>query len=206
VSRAEEPEEAERRSATHWVRRGVHLLSPLFLGYYWMDSSYAGLPKQFLVILAIFLVLCFEAARLHFRWRIPGMRPYERRRLSAAAMGGVGLAFGLLLLPQNLVMGCFAGMCLVDPLVGELRARKARWRLVAGAVAFAAVFIAVHVLFFPAYPILLVAIFGALAGVVAVYVEEESPWWLDDDLTMHIAPALALLPLGIYARLSLGVP
>lgn len=207
MSPADDSGDPKATGPSHWVRRIVHLVSPVFLVYYWMDPYYAGLPKQSFVILAILIVLGFETARLRFGWRIPGAREYEQKRLSAAAMGGVGLAVGLLLLPQHLVMGCFVGMCLVDPLVGELRTRKFKGVLPTGAIAFAAVFIGIHLVFFPGLPLVPMILFGALAGVVAVYVEAESPKWLDDDLTMHLVPLLVLLPIDFYAGYSqFGLP
>jgi len=207
MSAAEESADPKATGTSHWVRRIVHLVSPVFLVYYWMEPHYAGLPKQAFVILAILIVIGFEAARLRFGWRIPGAREYEQKRLSAAAMGGIGLAGGLLLFPQHLVMGCFVGMCLADPLVGEIRTRKLKGGMPIGGFAFAAVFVVIQLVFFPGLPLIPMILFGALAGVVAVYVEAESPKWLDDDLTMHLVPVLALLPIDIYAGYSrFGLP
>jgi hypothetical protein len=134
------------------------------------------------------------------------MRAHERQWISSAAMGGVGLAAGLLLFPPHLVAGCFAAMSWVDPVAGELRERGLRGRLTMVAAAYAAVFVVIQIVLFPhqavgpALPYAL--IFGALAGVVGAFVEEESPKWLDDDLTMHLVPVMVLFPLAVAVGLD----
>ena len=181
----------------HIARRAVHLVSPAFLVYYLMDAEYLGVSKRFMVIVALMLVLSFEGARLRYRWRIPGTRRWELDRPSAAAMGGVGLGFSILLLPPHLVVATFLGMSAIDPLMGELRDAKVGRSDAIGFAGYAVLFAAVHLLFFPGFPPAFLLIYAPLASLLAVVAERRSPIWLDDDLAMQIAPLVVLVPLDL---------
>jgi len=180
------------------VRRGLHLLSPVFLLYYLLPLEVLpGVRREAFVVLATGIVIGFEGVRLVRHWEVPGLRDYERHRLAGYAWGGFGLALGLLFFPPVLHALTFCGMAWVDPLCRWSRERRLypRVPLVAylgGGLLLLAALTPFHGAI-AARPILMAPV-AFISALVAVAVEHKKWTWTDDDFLMNVAP-LALLTL-----------
>lgn len=171
------------------LRRLVHLLTPVFLVYYYLpDPVWEGGPGR-AVGLAMFLVaiLIFELLRLMLPINIPGMRDYERERISAAAWAAMGLTLIFLTLPIEYAAPAVLGMAWVDPLIGDLRRRESKWypRLPL-LVHFLIGLVSMGLLISWGWEVLIAAI---IAAVSAVAVEKVRWSFMDDDFTMMVVPA-----------------
>ncbi len=187
----------------HLVRRAFHLLSPLFLLYYWIPECVArpGLPaaqcpagdltREALLLLFLGATLCIEVARIALRLPVFGLRGYETVRVSAFAWGGVGLALGLAFFPPLLVVPVFCGMAWIDPLCAWAR-RTSRHPWLP-AIAYAAVF-AIFLVASGGRDPLDVAILTAVATPVALLAEHLDIKQVDDDFLMTVVPLVVLTP------------
>jgi len=182
------------------VRRGMHLLSPLFLLYYLAPAELApGVPRTLPVVVAAAIIAGFEGLRLGLHWDLPGLRDYERHRLGAYAWGSFGMAVGFLFFHPVLHVVTFCGMAWIDPLCEWSRERKLypKVPLVAyftGALVFFAVLS-------PFHPQLAVRPYlglplAVIAAILAVAVERPKWTWTDDDFLMNVVPLGAMAVFG----------
>jgi hypothetical protein len=185
----------------HVFRRMVHLCTPVFLVYYWLpDPLWIGGPGRQISVLALLLiVLNFELWRLRKKPQIIGTRPYEMNRLSAAAWAALAFTIAFLFFPLQYSAPALIGMGWVDPLIGELRARKSKlYPAVPLLVYFAIAFVTLGVLTSQ----WLVALIASLPATrLAITVENTKTRYLDDDFVMAIVPLLAIF--AVYTIASL---
>jgi dolichol kinase len=174
----------------HTLRRLVHLCTPVFLIYYALPNPLweGGISKQAGLLLALGVVLVFEILRLRHKPKIVGMRDYEYHRVSAAAWAAAGLVIILILFPIQVAAPAVFGMAWVDPLMGEMRARKLRFYPEAPIIVYFLVAFGAITAFWGLSYIGLVA--AALGTPVAIWAELKKDWVVDDDFSMLVFPAL----------------
>ena len=177
------------------ARRGIHLVSPLFLGYYLLPAHFAGVDRQLFVVIAVVLIIGVESVRLLFHLSLPGLRDYEQHRLAAYAWGGFGMAIGFLFFPPVLHVVTYSGMAWIDPLARWARDNSQYPRV--PLLAYLAMAAVLLVLFFQYEPKLatnpiLIVPFAIIGAAVAVAVEYPKWTVTDDDFAMNIVPLLML--------------
>ena len=180
----------EEVAAPHLFRRVFHLVSPVFLAYYWVpDPLPGGVAREALLILFVATAMAIEVVRIALRIPIFGMRGYESERISAYAWGTMGLLLGFLLFPMILVIPVFCGMAWIDPLCAW--SRKAKIYPWLPAIGYAAVF--AGLLFAQrALAIAEVVAFTAIAVPLAILSEYPDLRWIDDDFLMTVVPLVIL--------------
>ena len=117
------------------IRRGFHMLSSLFVVYYWLPEYLdpLELTRNQVAILGLALLTAFEAYRIHRGWLFFGLRDYEKKRVAGYYWGASGYVIALLLFEQRFAMITILGTTLTDPVLGELRkAGRIRAALAAG--------------------------------------------------------------------------
>lgn len=174
------------------LRRIVHMCTPFFLVYYLLpDPLWSGGPdREVALLLVLGIVLIFEAIRLIFKIDIPGMRPYERNRISAAAWAAAGMTLAFLFFPIEYAAPVFLGMGLVDPIIGELRARKSHlYPLLPGIIYFILAVSSMTVLMGFGLEVLAA---GAVISAVAILIERPKIKLVDDDFLLIAVPITAL--------------
>jgi hypothetical protein len=195
----------EESEADELWRRIIHGAGAFVLLYDVLPSNFfVVVPKVVVLLAALAAVLVLEVLRLGLGAELPTIRGYEARRPASYVFYAVALAGAVLFLPPPLAAAVVLGTAFVDPLAGELR-RSDRWRRPGPFVAFAAytVLAAGALGLVGRWPWAGAVGLGALAAAVAVVVERWRFRWLDDDLTMTVAPALVLYGLGVVV---LGLP
>ncbi len=189
--------------APHLFRRLFHLASPVFLVYYWIPKDLGnpatGLSREALLLLAAGTVLAVDLGRLALRIPVFGLRKYEAGRVSAFAWGTIGLALGLALFPQILVIPVFCGMAWIDPLCAWSR-RRGRYPWLP-AIAYALVFAFLSG-GFGGLSLTEIAALTSIATPIALLAEYPDIRVVDDDFLMTIVPLIALWPL-LYPILAL---
>ncbi len=174
----------------HVLRRLVHLCTPLFLAYYWLPAKIGMVDKPILLLLLLALVLNFEYIRIHRQWRIIGMREYEKQRMSAAAWAALALTFAFLFFPVEYAAPAVIGMGLIDPLIGELRARKSNlYPVIPSVLHFAIIFTVLSLMLGLDYRAVLASV---VATPLAIYFERTRWRFIDDDFLMIVLPLLGI--------------
>jgi hypothetical protein len=184
-------------------RRAVHAVGAGALLYYVLPSPLFGVvPKEAILLGALGAVLLLEALRHAVGLPLPLIRDYEEHRVAGFAFFAVALVTVLLVAPRPVAAAVILGTSLVDPISGELRAQAQRlYPAVPLVLYFAlATFGLAGIGHWPLLPSLGLA---AVAAVVAIVAEWPKYLWLDDDLVMTFAPAVALWGLGV-GLLGLG--
>jgi len=173
------------------LRRVVHVCAPLFCVYYFLpDPLLPGLARSEGLLLVMLFALGFEALRLIFRIKVPGMRSYEFDRPSAASYTAVALTFAFLYFPIELVLPVLMGMGWVDPLIGELRQKGSKMNPVLPVVAyFSIMLVGLGYFYGLTFPVLISA---ALIAPITVFLEAIRFRFLDDDLVLTVVPLLWL--------------
>ncbi len=181
------------------LRRLFHLAGAAVLLYYLLPSRFfVLLTTRDVLLLALVALLVIEALRLVAGLEITTIRAYERRRLASYVWYAVALVAAVLLFPPTVAAAVVLGTALVDPLIGELRARPTLSRR-----AYPWLPIAVYAAL--AFPVLILGAWdwaraggGALlAATVAVAVERPKLLAVDDDLAMTLLPAVGLVAVGL---------
>lgn len=186
-------------------RRCLHAVGAAAVVYFVLpDGFFVVLPKEYVLLLAFAAILVLEGLRHSVGVNLPTLRPYEARRVGSYVFYAAALTVALLFFPAPIAAAVILGTALIDPLAGELR-RSPRYSALYPAVPLAAYFaLAVYGLAgfggWPLGPSLGLALLGS---VLAVAAERPKIRWIDDDLAMTFAPALALLAVGV---LVLGLP
>ena len=175
----------------HRVRRLVHLLAPLLCIYYIVpDPLFPGAPKGQVLILLMLIFLATDTVRLIARVKVPVLRSYEDERPSAPAFFAVSVTVALLLFPLELTLPVLLGMGWVDPLVGELRARKSDLNpMLPMVVYFFILLISLGYFFGMTFPVLLSAV---LVAPVALFLESRCFPFIDDDMILILVPVFLL--------------
>ncbi len=186
-------------------RRLIHGAGALVLIYYLLPGDFfVVLPKEGVLFLALGVAGALEVLRLGLHVDLPTIRPYEAHRPASFLFYATGLVAAIVLFPEPIAAAAILGTALVDPLIGELRARP-RGRAIRLGIPLAvyAGLAAAALAGVGRWPPIAALPLAGLAAVVAIAVERWRFRWLDDDLTMTIVPALVLYGLGI---LALGLP
>lgn len=176
----------------HLARRVIHLCTPVFLVYYWLPSPVwsDGPSKEFGLVFLLLMVFLFEIIRRVSGIKVFGLRSYERWRMASYAWAALGLTIVFLTMPFEIALPSIIGMSWVDPLIGELRERKADlYPLVPIAVYFSIMLISLTILI-GLSPWVFVA--SAASAPVAIWVEKQRFWKMDDDMTMMVMPAILI--------------
>lgn len=178
----------------HWLRRLAHLCTPVFLIYYFLPSPvWEGGPQKPLgLLLLLAVVIIFETVRRLVNLSVPVLclRPYERWRMAAYSWAAIGLATVFFTLPFEIAVPAVLGMAWVDPLIGELRSRESQlYPQVPIAAYFVIVLLSLTLVLGFDLRILLVA---GITAPVAIWVEKQRWWRLDDDFTMMVIPAFLI--------------
>lgn len=172
------------------LRRIVHLSAPLYLVYYLLPSPlWSGGPSREIGLVAILLiVLSAEALRLYLGFRVPGLRGYEVKRISAGAWAAIGMAFAMLFFPLSLTAPAIFGMAFIDPLISRLR--TTRWYPWMPLLAHFLLTLSILLLFYG--PSLRPLLAATLASPLAVGVEALRCQRVDDDFLMVVVPLLGM--------------
>jgi hypothetical protein len=181
------------------LRRLVHISAPAFLVYYYLpDPVFPGfVGKQPGLFLLLALILVIEAWRLYFSPHIIGMRDYENYRISAAAWTAMALTVSMAFFPIEIVLPVVIGMGWIDPLMGEMRARKSKLYPRVPVVLYFVLMIVPLVYFFGLTPLV---VFAALAATfLGIMSEIRKNWYIDDDFLMIVVPLM-----GLYAIFTLA--
>jgi dolichol kinase len=185
---------AERRVVNgHKRRRISHVMLSLGVVYYWLpDPLYVeGVPKWWGLLAATFLACVIEFIRIKRRVPIPGMRPYEERRIGGYLYAVIGTVLVLWFSPISVGVPCIIGMACCDPLAGELRHAKHDERRVVVFTAIAYALIALcSLIALGVKPVSMIALIAIMTP-LAVLSEQIDIKYLDDDLTMLVVPAAA---------------
>ena len=182
----------------HWYRRVFHTFGASFLVYYLLpDFEWINFFKFWIPILLVSFALFLECLRLKGKIdsvNFFGLRMYEKKRFGSYLYFGVGVLILLLFFPQQIAVPCILCACIVDPIMGELR------NIVGKKQVYIIGFLICMVLFLITWHkaniwiMFLVSIVGAAAAVLS---EVNKLWWLDDDFTIQIVPAVLLLIIWI---------
>ncbi len=197
-----EPRSALRTGKNEIIRRLVHMSIPLTLVYYAIPPEMWGYMGRETGLLIVFIfVILFEAARIKKKITIPGFRPYEARRLSAAAWAGIALFISFNLFPMELVVPSVIAMGFIDPLNGEMR-RSKYYPWVPGAASIGIYLVSLY--FLASYNPFVLLFLSAAGGTVAM-ASEIPHLWIDDDFMMIVTPP-AVLSVLIWIMTALGIP
>jgi dolichol kinase len=175
----------------------MHVSLSLSLVYYVIPDPvpFLGVPKPVGVLALAAIVSAAEAWRLHSGWTLFLFRDYESRRPAGYYWLGLGCCLALVFFPPRFAIITIPGVCIVDPIIGTLRAT--RFKPWASAVGFALwLLLATATVFAAGLPVPLVLL--PLAAAVAVGAEATRLPYLDDDLSMNLAP-LCFLTAAAFA-------
>jgi hypothetical protein len=186
-------------------RRVLHGLCAGVLVYYFLPTNFFLVaPKAYVLLAALAAVLVLEVLRHSARLELPTLRPYEQRRVASYAFFAIALVAAVLIFPEPVGAAVVLGTALVDPLAGELRAARVRsttlWAVPAVAYAGLA-FVGLWAV--GRWPLLDSAVLAVVVAPLAIAVERPKYHWVDDDLAMTFAPAVALYVVGVVL---LGLP
>ena len=182
------------------ARRLVHFLIALAPIYYLLpeDLPVIGLDRWVVLIAFFAIAMVIEAVRLPKGILVFGMRPHEKNQIASFAWAAAGITAALWLFPHDIAAGTLIGMAFVDPLAGELRARRVDIprELAASLITYFGICAAALALandrVLPT--ILLLSVVGA---VVAVASEHFKNKYLDDDFLMLVAPGIVMTALAL---------
>jgi len=168
------------------------MCTPLFLLYYLLPDPLwpGGLDRDPALLLILAIVFVFELARLVMGHDIPGMRPYERDRISAAAWAALGMSLTFLFFPLEYAAPVFLGMGWVDPLIGELRRRGSQSYPVLPAIVYFILALSAMSLLIGFGAVVLVA--SCVATFLAMTIERMGSRFVDDDFSMLIVPLVGI--------------
>lgn len=172
----------------HFLRRILHVLIILFpLLYYAYDIN----PRW--IIALLFLNAIMEGVRLTFGWTAFGQRTHERYYPSSFAWTILSVGLVLLCAPQPGFATAIVSSCaLVDPLLGELRARSLPFyvTVIVGVLSTAIIWVACARWYGFSMG------WAFLMAPVTVAAEWPNIKGLDDNATMQLIPLMLVLLLG----------
>jgi hypothetical protein len=172
-------------------RRAFHIISPVFLGYYWLpDSLGHGITRTSLAVLFVGTALCIEVTRIALAIPLLGLRRYEGQRVSAYAQGLLGLTFGLFVIQDlRIVVPVFLGMAWIDPLAALCRRRG--WPRFVPTAAYLGLFLSTS-LVMQSFAVPHALLFSVVATAVAMAMEGPKIRQADDDFLMQVVPMVVL--------------
>ncbi|HEV2315974.1 MAG TPA: hypothetical protein VGV89_00130 [Thermoplasmata archaeon] len=176
-------------------RRVLHGLGALVVVYYLLpDRFFVVVSTEQALLIALGVMLVLEGLRHLVRLELPTVRAIEKDRVASFAYFATALVIVVVLFPVSIAVVAAVGSSLVDPLIGELRLSSRYRRLYpAFPLALYAGIAMVALGLLADWSLVEVVVLGVGAAVIAVAVEWPKHRWLDDDLTMTLAPALFLL-------------
>jgi dolichol kinase len=173
------------------IRRTVHVLIAVTPLYYLLPDTlpYVDLHRSVVLLAGAAIVGTLETARLTFEFRLPGLRPYEERRVASYAWAAAGVLAALWLLPEDIASASIVGMAFTDPLIGELRSRGfGDWHSVSLPFAVCVLSCASMYLLFAYRGLSELVVLSAVGALAAVGVERWKNHVLDDDFLMIVVP------------------
>lgn len=184
-----EPRPALQSGKHELLRRIIHLSVPITLIYYLIPPDMWGyMMREDALVAALIILIIFEAIRIWKEISIPGFRPYEKGRLSAAAWAGIALFISFRLFPMEVVVPAVFAMAIIDPMNGEMRrSRYYPWI----PAAFSILIYFIGLLALSNYGIAAVIMLSITGGLIAM-ASEIPHLWIDDDFMMIIVPATVL--------------
>jgi len=176
-------------------RKLFHLCTPVFLVYYFVDPHlWIGLRKEVAVLIVLGIFLLGEAVRLWKGVLLPGMRTYEKQRVSAVTWGVLGLSIAFLLpFATSFVIASVLVMAWVDPLCAMTR-RYGGYPILPLAGAFG--ILSPVLLFLGSVSIYSSVLLAGVGAVVAVGVEYPHVEFIDDDFLILMGTLLVLQKLA----------
>ena len=182
----------------HRIRRLIHVSMCIVPWLYWMAApAVAGWiwlsPRQLLWVIIVLITL-LELLRLSRGLLLVGQRLHEKKQLSSLFWGTISIALVLLYAPGPGYAVPIITVCAwVDPLLGEMRVRSTPgWLMwVVGLLATWLIWFAAS--YFLGNRIIL----GAVCGFLAVYFEQFTWKWIDDNALMQLVPLFFLLLIGV---------
>jgi hypothetical protein len=190
----------EARGDSAW-RRILHGLGASAVVYYAIPTGFFfGVPKLWILLAALAVVLLLETLRHAVGLQLPTLREYEAHRIGSYALYSIALVVALLLFPEPIGAAVILGTAIVDPVAGELRASRTRrsWSPALPFALYAALAFA-GLAGIGRWPLLDSVGLAVLAGGLAVVVEGPTIRWMDDDLAMVIVPGIALYLVAFFA-------
>lgn len=187
------------------ARRITHCLGVLVLIYYALPAGvFVIVSKEEVLLAALVAAWMLEGLRHALHFDLAMIRPHERDRVASYPFYATALAGAILLLPIPIAAAVILGTALVDPLAGELRLNE-RTRVLYPALPFLVyAFLAwTGLALVGGWPWGWSAMLALLAAAIGISAEYPKIPWIDDDLVMTFAPALALYLIGV---LALGLP
>ena len=176
----------------HWLRRFIHLS---IIIYPWLYYSYGQTVADFLqvsqrgaVIVIVIAMLALELIRICFGLTVWGQRQHETRQLSSFAWTVLGVAVAVLMLPFHYAFIVVLTTAIIDPLVGEFRARG----FSAWIVELIGLVVAWLIWFAAAYGFGVAWWWVIIMPPVILAVEWPSFTWVDDNFLMMVVPTLIL--------------
>ncbi|MCX7125878.1 MAG: hypothetical protein NTU49_09115 [Gammaproteobacteria bacterium] len=173
--------------AAHFARRLFHMcmLAVPFVYYYFLIDLATPKILHLIILAFIFLVFLFEKLRIRMRLVLFGQRLHEATHISAFAWTMLSLGIILILSPSvSFSIPIVATCALVDPLLGEMRARHINKKLIFISGIFLALIIwlgCARIYHFPLY-------YAAIFAPITVAVEWPTLKWIDDNALMMLVP------------------
>lgn len=183
----------------HVLRRMIHVLMlfipVLHYQYTQRIANYLSIEANELLVIVLLLCIIFEALRLHRGWVLLGQRHNEAKRISALAWGAVSIITVFLFVPGGYGSGIrfalplIASLALVDPLMGEMRARglAKHWQFLCGYLLACAIWS------FACYFYQLSYVYVLILPLLTVLAEWPNLKWIDDNALMLWLPLIAIL-------------
>jgi dolichol kinase len=186
-------------------RRVLHGIVAVVLLYYALpDGFFVVAPKRTILLAALAAILGLELLRHAGLVELPTIRSYESGRIGSYAFYALAVVGAIVLFPEPIAVATVLGTALVDPIAGEIRARPALRRAYPGLpLAVYAVLAWAGLGIIGRWPPADSVGLALLAAPIAVAAEWPTIAWLDDDLAMTFAPAIALYLVGVV---GLGLP
>jgi dolichol kinase len=178
----------------HWYRRVFHAFGASLLFYYMLpDVDWINILRAWVPPIIVVIAITLEILRIkgvlssdHFF----GLRMYEKNRVGSYVFFAVAILILLRFFPQQIAIPCILCACLGDPLIGEIRHRfDMKYVYILGFL-ICMVFFLITWYKVDLWLTLLVAVVGAFGAIIG---ETKKFWWLDDDFTIQMVPAILLL-------------
>ena len=173
------------------IRRTVHVLIAVTPAYYLLPDTlpYVDLQKSLVLLAGAMIVGVLETVRLAVGFHLPGLRPYETRRVASYAWAAAGVLIALWLMPEDVATASIVSMAFADPLIGELRNRGlGGWHAVALPLGVCALSCASMYLLFASRDLSELAALSAVGALAEVGIERWKNRVLDDDFLMIVVP------------------
>jgi len=180
--------ETKGGSKAHIARRLFHvsmIIVPFFY-YYFFIPRVSSKILHLIIIGFIFFVFLFEKLRIRARLVLFGQRLHEATHISTFAWTMLALGITLFFAPVHFAVPIIATCALVDPLVGEMRLRRANTVL----TVFIGVLCALVIWFLCAQHYHFPLWYAVIIAPITIAAEWPSLKWIDDNALMLLAPLL----------------